>query len=193
MSRPGKPAGLVTRAETKAKKAERAQKENALRPKRGLSLEPSARLKGHKAACFIWRRLMRRYSELEAVIVTGLDWILVENFCLAVQQYDELINMRRSAYQVWEKLDKASKEISDETPVEDQIKIWMKVGGSLSDATKLDARIDRKEALLHQLGQSLYITPRSRAGTAPKPKEKEMPPDDMEQLLDDVKTFVNEQ
>src|SRR3989304_5419531 len=121
MSRPGKPAGLVTRAETKAKKAERAQKENALQPKRGLSLEPSTRLKGHKAACFIWRRLMRRYSELEAVIVTGLDWILVENFCLAVQQYDELINMRRSAYKVWEIANKALEEADEETPVKEQM------------------------------------------------------------------------
>ena len=135
---------------------------------------------------------MRRYSELEATIVTGLDWILVENFCLAVQQYDELINMRRSAYQIWEKLDKALEELNEETPAEDQVKMWMKVGGALSDATKLDARIDRKAALLHQLGQSLYVTPRARAGTAPKPKDKEEPPDDMEQLMDDVTIFVNE-
>jgi hypothetical protein len=110
-----------------------------------------------------------------------------------VQQYDELINMRRSAYQIWEKMDKALEELSDETPAEDQIKMWMKVGGALSDATKLDARIDRKEALLHQLGQSLYITPRSRAGTTPKTKEKVEPLSEMETLLNEVTNYVNEQ
>jgi hypothetical protein len=39
--------------------------------------------------------------------------------------------------------------------------------------------------------QSLYLTPRARAATAPTKKEKEAPPDELETLLDDVSDFVN--
>ena len=37
----------------------------------------------------------------------------------------------------------------------------------------LDARLDGKGKYLHSLEQSLYLTPRSRAGVAPVQKEKE--------------------
>jgi len=188
-----KPAGLIERHETAAEAAERAQKENALRPRRLLPGEPPARLDGYLIARATWRRMMRRWSELEAVIVTSLDWDMLIDYCILMEQVVELDKMRRSAYQVWEKLDEALEKLSDETPAEDQVKMWMKVGGALSDATKLDGRVDRKRALLHQWRQSLYLTPRSRAGTAPTKKEKEEPPDDMEQLLSEVTTFMNEQ
>jgi hypothetical protein len=38
---------------------------------------------------------------------------------------------------------------------------------------KVDGRVDRKRALLLQLRQSLYLTPRSRAGVMPKSKSEE--------------------
>ena len=136
---------------------------------------------------------MRRWNELEAVIVTSLDWDMLIDYCILMEQVVELDKMRRSAYQVWEKLDEALEKLSDETPAEDRVKMWMKVGGALSDATKLDGRVDRKRALLHQWRQSLYLTPRSRAGTAPKKKPDEVPPDEMEKLLDDVENFMNGQ
>jgi len=188
-----KPAGLIERHETAAEAAERAQKETALRPQRSLPVEAPARLDGHPIARATWRRMMRRWSELEAVIVTSLDWDMLIDYCILMEQVVELDKMRRSAYQVWEKLDEALEKLSEETPAEDQVKMWMKVGAALSDATKLDGRVDRKRALLHQWRQSLYLTPRSRAGTAPTRKEKEEPPDDMEQLMDDVTSYVNDQ
>jgi hypothetical protein len=57
---------------------------------------------------------------------------------------------------------------------------------------KLDARVDRKRAHLHKLRESLYLTPRARAGVAPAAAQAEEPPDEMEQLLGEVVQFVNE-
>jgi len=56
---------------------------------------------------------------------------------------------------------------------------------------KLDGRVDRKRSLLLQWRQSLYLTPRARAGAAPAKKEKEEAPDPLEMLLNDVSDFVN--
>ena len=188
-----KPSGLIERHETAAEAAERVQKEDAMRPQRTLPMNPPARLDGLKVAQSVWRRMMKRYSELEAEIVTSLDLDMLLDYCILSEQVVELDKMRRSAYQVWEKLDTALEEISDETPAEDQVKMWMKVGGALSDATKLDGRVDRKRALLLQWRQSLYLTPRARAGTAPTKRAKEEPPDELETLLDDVTSYVNGQ
>jgi hypothetical protein len=191
MTRPGKPAGLVTRAETKAKKAQRAQKEEALRPGRGLPLNPPARLKDHKTACFVWRKLMRRYAELEAEIVTGMDWLIVENLCLSVDELDQLSHMRTVAYNLWLELGEEHDRLKKEGLVADAVLMAINVIGAWDAILKLDGRIDRKKDLIHKLSQSLYINPRSRAGTAPAQKEKEVPPDDMEQLLDQVDDIFN--
>jgi phage terminase small subunit len=56
---------------------------------------------------------------------------------------------------------------------------------------KLDARADQKRKALLQLRQSLYLTPRSRAGVAPTKKEEEEPLDPMDQLLGTVVDYVN--
>jgi phage terminase small subunit len=56
---------------------------------------------------------------------------------------------------------------------------------------KLDGRADRKRALLYQLSQGLYLTPRARAGAAPTKKEEEPEKDPLEMLLDDVSNYVN--
>jgi phage terminase small subunit len=186
-----KPAGLIQRHETAAEVAERAQNEDAMRPQRALPMNPPARLDGFKVAQSVWRRMMKRYSELEAEIVTSLDLDMLLDYCILLEQVVELDKMRKSAYQVWEKLDEAMENLDEETPAKEQFKLWLQVGGALSEAVKLDGRVDRKRALLLQWRQSLYLTPRSRAGTAPTKKEKEEPPDDLETLLDDVTSYVN--
>lgn len=56
---------------------------------------------------------------------------------------------------------------------------------------KLDARADQKRKALHQWRQSLYLTPRSRAGVSPSKKPEEEEIDPMEQLLGQVTDFVN--
>lgn len=192
MARPGKPAGLVRRAETKAKKQARIDRESAMAPEHGLPSNPPARLKDRKVASAIWRKLLRRYDELETQIVSGLDWILVENFCLSVDELDRLIDMQGAAYQIWLQLGEAHKKLTQEEKYDDAVLMATQVVGAYDAYLKLDARIDRKKELLHKLGQSLYVTPRARAGAAPAKKEAPEEPDEMEKLLDDVNNFVNE-
>lgn len=51
---------------------------------------------------------------------------------------------------------------------------------------RLDARADRKRALLLQWRQSLYLTPRARAGAVAARKQPEQPVDELERLLNEV-------
>jgi hypothetical protein len=49
----------------------------------------------------------------------------------------------------------------------------------------MDARLDGKRKLVFTLAQAMYLTPRSRAGVAPKQKEEEQPKNEMEELLNE--------
>ena len=71
------------------------------------------------------------------------------------------------------------------------VALTSKVIGAFDTVTKLDSRADLKRDLMFKLRQSLYMTPRARAGVAPTSKEPEEPPSELEQLLDDVTGFVN--
>ena len=71
------------------------------------------------------------------------------------------------------------------------LQVLMKAAGASEAVVKLDSRVDRKRALLLQLRQSLYLTPRARAGVAPEKKAEEEPPDELEQLLGEVSSFMN--
>ena len=68
----------------------------------------------------------------------------------------------------------------------------MAAAGALMQANALiqrfqgmDARLDGKRKLIFSLAQSLYLTPRSRAGVAPEEKDGEEPQSDMDKLLDE--------
>ena len=191
MTRPGKPSDLVTRAETQAKKAVRATKERSLRPTVSLSMSPPAQLKGHAVAQATWRRTMRVYSQLEAEVVTRLDLPMLVDYCLLVEQAQELDEMRRAALDTWRRLTVALDQTPVDASTEDRLFLVEQVAQAVKDMTSLDARADRKRSLLFQLRQSLYLTPRARAGVAPAKKEQEPPKDDLEMLLDDVAQYVN--
>jgi phage terminase small subunit len=191
MSRPAKPSGLVTRAETKAKKAQRVAKETALRPGRALPVQAPAQLAGHRLAEIAWRRLMRIYSELEAEIVTRLDLDLLLDYCLLAEQVAELDAMRKSATEIWKQLDAQRLELIKAQKLDEALTMASKVTDAFDSILRIDGRVDRKRDLMFKMRQSLYLTPRARAGAAPTKKEKEEPPDEMEQLLDDVSDFMN--
>lgn len=186
-----KPAGLNRRHDTKAEKAERAQAEDALRPLRALPMNPPARLQGHEKATAAWRRLMRIYSELQAEIVTALDEDLLADYCIALEQAREMDAMRKAAAAVYEQLERARVEAVERQELELAVSLGQRVLDALDQVVKLDSRVDRKRSLLLQMRQSLYLTPRARAGVAPAPKEKEEPLDDMEAMLRDVGDYVN--
>ncbi|GAP11755.1 hypothetical protein BECAL_02948 [Bellilinea caldifistulae] len=173
-----KPRALIVRHETAAEKTERESREMAMRPNRDLPLSAPARLRGHEIAEATWRRLMREFMSLEGEIVTRLDFDLLVDYCILTEQVHELDAMRKAAYDRWVSLQ--IEQASEETLVE-----------AYDVVVKLDSRTDRKRALLLQIRQSLYLTPRARAGVAPAKKEPDEPKDELEKLLDDVSDFVN--
>lgn len=200
-----KPQGLKTRHDTKAEKAGRIAAEEAMRPGHELPERAPARLKGHPVAAATWRRIIRTYNEIEAEIVTRLDQDLLIDYCILIEQLGELDLMRKTTFRQWLELgarhDKVLQEskdhmatgeldLAEEKKVE-AILLAVKCVDALEAVKQLDARADGKRKLLRNLKQDLYMTPRARAATAPNKKEKEVPPDDMDQLLGDVRDYVN--
>lgn len=188
-------------------------------PAHELPMQAPARLKGHAVAAEAWRRLMRGWSEIEAQVVTRLDMDLLVDYCILMEQVSELDRMRKVTYGLWlemgaahEKLKRLIAETETEAKkaresdpekagqaaakiehLEEQaILAAAKVVDAFEAVVKLDSRGDRKRALLLQWRQSLYLTPRARAGAAPSKKEKEPETvDPLEQLLNNVTDYVN--
>jgi len=186
-----KPSSLIQRHETAAEKAQRSERESQLRPERSLPMAAPARLDGHEIAQAAWRRMMRTYAGLEGEVVTRLDQELLLNYCMLVEQLAEIDTMRKTAYAAWLLLAKAHEKLVEAGQFDDAVLMAVQVVGAFDAVLRLDGRADRKRDLLHKYSQSLYLTPRARAGTAPAKKEQEPPPDELEQLLDDVTDFVN--
>jgi phage terminase small subunit len=186
-----KPSSLQTRHSTKAEKNARATNEGALTPERSLPQDAPSRLEGHSVAEATWRRLMRTYNELEGTLVTRLDMDLLLDYCILIEQVIELDTMRKSAYETWLGLADKHRELAKDKQYDAALEIALKVVGAFDAVIKLDGRVDRKRALLLQMRQSLYLTPRARAGVAPAGKPPEEPEDPLEKLLDDVTTTLN--
>jgi phage terminase small subunit len=186
-----KPKSLIVRHETAAEKDARIASENALRPAKGLPMNPPARLRDHQVASAAWRRVMRMYAELEGEIVTRLDYDLLVDYCLLIEQVAELDRMRKTAYQAWQMLGDVYGKLVEDGQAEEAVKLIGKMTDAFDGVVKLDGRVDRKRDLVFKLRQSLYLTPRARAGVAPAKKEKEAPKDELESLLDDVSNFIN--
>lgn len=186
-----KPKGLITRAETKADKQARVDREDSLRPARGLPTTPPKRLESQKGAGAVWRRLMRMYGEIEAEIATRLDQDLLVDYCVLMAQTVELDQMRKASFEMLATMQVAFDEMRDEMEPKERFKAGLALQSMLADIVKLDARVDRKRALLHQWRQSLYLTPRARAGVAPKPKEEEEPLDELEMILKEAEEAMH--
>ena len=185
-----KPSGLIERHETAAERADRSAREDALRPQRALPMYPPAELRGKKTASAVWRRLMRTYSDLEAEIVTRMDMGHLVDFCILVEQLEQIDHMRDVAYQLWLELSGEHERLVEEEKADEAVFMAIKVVGAFDAIQKLDTRADRKRDLIKRWRESLYLTPRSKVAAAPKRKEKEQL-DDMDLLLDDVTEWVN--
>lgn len=187
-----KPRSLIVRHETAAEKAARAAHDAQFRSERALPMEAPARLNGHPLAEAAWRRLMREYSALDGEIVTRMDMDLLIDYCILIEQVHEMDELRKAALRTWEILDKIWIEDHEQWKAATKFEYVEKINDALDDLMKLDTRADRKRTLLLQLRQSLYLTPRARAGVAPKAKEKDNEPvDDMESLLNEVEEELN--
>lgn len=180
-----KDSSLNKRHDTKADKKKRESAEVAMKPKTKLDLKPPAALTGHKHASAVWTRLLSLYKETKGEIITAFDADELIKYCLAEEELLELSGLRKVVLRTW---DIHLKWLNQFKPKGDQIKDYL---GALAQANALlqrfqglDARLDGKRKLIHSLAQSLYLTPRSRAGVAPSEKDPELPKSEMDNLLD---------
>jgi phage terminase small subunit len=173
-----KPTGLNRRHNTAAEQAERESADAALRPV-GLTLAKDApyQLRGHETASRVWRRVMKTYAALEAEIVTYLDLDLLLDYCLLVEQISEMDEMRCATLATWKDIGQRLQQARDHASAEELANMVDLQNDAFEQITKLDSRADRKRALLLQMRQSLYLTPRARAAASPKRKSEEKPDD----------------
>jgi phage terminase small subunit len=180
-----KPTLLVTRNDTRADRQQRTAAESAMTPRTQLKLTIPTRLKGHAQAAATWKRIVGLYAEIDGVIATSFDEDLLIKYCLLEEEVIELAQMRKTIQKDWETNQKAAKKIKPKTEtLKDWVQMWNIVNALFQRFQGMDARLDGKRKLLLALSQSLYLTPRSRAGVAPPEKEPEKPKSEMDNLLD---------
>lgn len=179
-------ASLMSQHDAKSARATRADAEAAYHPKNPLLLNPPARLKGYQGAGALWRQTIEMYRSLEVTIVSALDQDMLVDYCILGVQLVEMDGMRASAQKSFRTARALLERYSERKDVDPKLLIkWQdSVNWAEGVIVKIDARVDRKRALLHTLRQSLYMTPRSRAGVAPPEKPPEKPKTEMEKFLD---------
>ena len=150
-------------------------------PRTALTARVPAPLYGRKRAAETWRRLIGLYDELDAPIVTAFDQDLLITYCVVLEEIlDELPALKETAIATYHNIEQRMRGMENEDAL---FKLTGELIKLLKEIKGIDARLDVKRKLLHTLQQSLYITPRSRAGVSPPEKDPEAPLDDMEKLL----------
>jgi phage terminase small subunit len=171
-----KPSSLSNKHSTKDEQQSRADDESAMTPTSVLTDKPPAELTGHKRATAVWKRLIKIYGEVEASIATAFDQDLLVKYCLLEQECLTMQSIRDATLDESTALAKQIKTWKLKFDnVKDYIALLEQKNALLSRYQGLDARLDGKRKLLHSLAQSLYLTPRSRAGVEPKLKENKKP------------------
>lgn len=177
-----KPMSLNPANRRKSEKNARIDSELSLSPIQDLPAFP-AQLKGHAKASAEWRYLMQLYSELSAEVVSSLDLRLLVDYCLMVEQIGELDELRAESYKFYSELKKKQAALAKRKNKMNDDALAGSIGYIADAVIKLDARVDRKRALLLTLAQSLYLTPRARAGYIPPKKAAPVPRDEMDEIL----------
>ncbi len=181
-----KPESLNKRHDLKAVREKRKNDEAALQPKQQLLLKPPARLKGYRGAGAAWRRMIEMYRGLDAAIVSRLDQDILVDYCIIDAQLTEMDKLRAASVKNYFRAQATLDRRSAKEDIDPKTLIHWQDSVNWAEGTivKIDARVDRKRGELHKLRQSLYLTPRSRAGVTPPEKAPEKPKSDMEKLLD---------
>lgn len=181
-----KPSALNAMSTTKEVRAKREAAESAMTPKVALNTAVPVRLRGrgHMNAAASWKQAMKIYSSTESQIATAFDQELLLNYCLTCEEAIQMANLRDVVFANWIEAEKALKKIKKTA---DNLKDWESmqsiINGFYQRIQGLDARLDGKKKLILLMQQSLYLTPRSRAGVAPVDKEPEEDDDPMATLL----------
>ena len=182
-----KPASLNSRNTSKEIRQEREAGESALTPKTALTAATPVRLRGkdHARAAATWKRTLNLYAEIDGQIVTAFDYDLLIKYCLLEEECYELESMRKEIKKDWESNTTQAKKIKvNDKNIKEWVAMWGIVNALFGRFKEMDARLDGKRKLLHTLSQSLYLTPRSRAGVAPSEREEIEPEDEMAKLLE---------
>ena len=171
-----KPNTLSARHSTKAETAARVDAEAAMTPRTELTVDVPPQLAGRDNiyAAQVWRRIVSLYAEVDGTIATAFDADLLVKYALLEQELRELADMRKAVKKDLEDNKKVVAKIKpNDKTLKEYVRLWEVVNGLFARYQGLDARLDGKRKLLHSLAQSLYLTPRSRAGVEPKRKEPE--------------------
>lgn len=170
-----KPMVLNPAKRRKSEIADRKAAELSLTPISELPNIP-AQLKGHAGALVVYRRLMVLYAEVIAEVVTAFDLDVLVDYCLMMEQIVELDALRAGVM----------REITGKTKKKGEQSLL-----AIDRLLAIDARGERKRALAHKLRESLYLTPRARAGAAPPLKPAEPERDEMDALLAEVGSVMD--
>jgi hypothetical protein len=179
-----KPVALIDKDhhQATADRAERTSAEATFLPQTELSRTPPLALRGHISARQHWKMLIGLYGEVEGVIATAFDQNLLIKYCLILEECDWLMGIRTKIEKSYTSANtKLTKLKTDD--LENYYKALSQVNALLTRLQGFDARLDGKRKLALALEQSLYLTPRSRAGVAPPEKEHEPEPTETEKAL----------
>lgn len=180
-----KPNILIVRDEARITTQARINAESSARPKTVLTAATPAALRGHAKAARTWKRLIGLYLEVDGIIATAFDMDLLIKYCLIEEEVVELAAMRHTIKLEWQNSLKQAKKIKpDADNIRDWGRMWEVVNALFQRFQGMDARLDGKRKLLLAMSQSLYLTPRSRAGVAPPEKPPEKEKTEMDGLLD---------
>lgn len=181
-----KPNSLNKRHSTKKELAARKDAEGAMVPLTVLTSRPPARLRGHADAIQTWKWAIGLYNETKDSIITAFDAPLLVKYCLAQEELIELEKLRGEIKKQWDKSSKFLNKINVRADMlKDYYNALNQSNALLARYQGFDARIDGKRKMLLAMEQSLYLTPRSRAGVAPAEKDPEPEKSDMEDALDE--------
>jgi phage terminase small subunit len=133
-------------------------------------------LTGHKSAASTWRRIVALYFEVDGKIITAFDEDLLVKYCILEEECLAMEKLRDAVLKDFSKVHDRLDRIKPKGPeLKEYYKALEQVNALLARYQGLDARLDGKRKLLHALAQSLYLTPRSRAGVAPPQRQPEKP------------------
>lgn len=182
-----KPSSLVDtdRHQSHADRDARAAAESSLAPVTMLTERPPAALTGHATAKRHWAELIKLYGEVDGVIATAFDENLLIKYCLVLEECDWLAKIRARVEKDYNAADKILSKIKPKgDAIKDYYNALGQVNALLTRLQGFDARLDGKRKLALTIEQSLYLTPRSRAGVTPPTKEPETPKSETEKALE---------
>lgn len=179
-----KPKDLTKRHNTKTDRRKRADGEAAITPVIPLTVTPPSQLSG-EVAIRTWTETIAIYLRLPAAIVSILDLGLLTDYCIANQQLSEIDALRTDAMTTYDRASKALETVPSSTDAKTLTALINAVNFAFDELLKLDARCDQKRKMLHTMRQSLYLTPRSRAGYVPPERDPEKKKrSDMSMIID---------